>query len=189
VSRGSAATRLLTVALFIAYPALVWFAFSRGSARSAALWLLALAAPLTILSLRQRATQVARTLGAAPFLTVGALVLTALFDTAEFVLAVPAAVNGLFLLAFASTLRPSAMPMVERFARLELDAPSPAQLAWCRRWTQIWSVYFALNGLVCGLLAWLAPLRVWAVYCGLVAYVFSGALFAAEYLGRRRRFG
>lgn len=186
---GAGAARLALGGLLVLYPPLVWYALSRGSAQSGALWLLAVAVPLALLAQRRESVRVARILGAAPFATVGALVLAATLDRAEFLLLVPTAINAVFLLAFGVTLRPGAMPMVERFARLSLSDPSPEQLAWCRLWTWIWCAFFVANGTLAGLLALLAPLDVWAFYAGFLAYLLSGSLFAVEYLLRRRRFG
>lgn len=186
---GAGAARVALGLLLLLYPPLVWFALSRGSAQSGALWLLALAVPLALLGQRRESVRVARILGAAPFATVGALVLAAVLDRAEFLLLVPTAINAVFLFAFGITLRPGAMPMVERFARLHLSDPSPAQLHWCRTWTWIWCAFFVANGTLAGLLALFAALETWAFYAGFLAYVLSGSLFAVEYVLRRRRFG
>ena len=100
----------------------------------------------------------------------------------------PVAINALLLLTFGWTLRRGAMPMVERFARLQLDDPTPAQLAWCRLWTWIWCGFFVWNIVVATVLAVAAPLAWWATYNGLISYVLMGGLFATEFLMRRRRF-
>ena len=46
-----------------------------------------------------------------------------------------------------------------------------------------------LNGGVAAVLALAAPLSVWALYTGLIAYLLIGLLGATEYVIRKRRFG
>src|SRR6185436_7648546 len=53
---------------------------------------------------------------------------------------------------------------------------------------RIWCLFFALNGSTALLLALAAPLAWWTLYNGLIAYLLIGALFATEWILRRRRF-
>ena len=84
-------------------------------------------------------------------------------------------------------------PIVERFARMQdphlaAGPDGPAKQRHCRQVTQAWCVFFVLNGLVAGVLAFAAPTRVWAIYSGGVAYALMGAMFAGEYVLRKARF-
>lgn len=97
----------------------------------------------------------------------------------------PAAANAGMLLLFGITLRqpPS---MVERFARLrEPDLPA-AGVAYTRRVTQVWCVFFVFNGAIAAWTALAASRAAWAAYNGFIAYLLMGALFAGEWIVRRR---
>jgi len=60
---------------------------------------------------------------------------------------------------------------------------------YCRAVTAVWCGFFALNGAVAAALAALAPRAWWAAYAGGASYLLAGALFAAEYVVRKSRFG
>jgi uncharacterized membrane protein len=97
----------------------------------------------------------------------------------------PVIVNAAFFVAFGYSLivPPS---MIERFARLnEPELPEPA-VAYTRRVTQVWCVFFVLNGFIAFVTAvWASP-GVWWLYNGFIAYVLMGLLFIAEYWLRNR---
>jgi uncharacterized membrane protein len=188
-ARWPAAARVAGVVLAVLYPPIVWFALTRFGPRGAALTLLACVLVVALVARPRRAVRAARTLGVLPFVTAGALGLAALLDAGGLVLAVPAFAHLLFLVTFGATLRPGAMPMVERFARLELTDPTPAQLAWCRMWTWIWCGFFAANAAVVVWLAAANAIDAWAFHTGFLGYVLCGVLFAVEFVLRKRRFG
>ena len=71
--------------------------------------------------------------------------------------------------------------MVERFARRrEPDLP-PQSVTYNRRVTQVWCVFFALNGGMALVTALWASAATWSLYNGFVAYLLIGVLFAGEY--------
>ena len=97
----------------------------------------------------------------------------------------PVLVNLLLLITFAYTLLfpPS---MVEVFARMrEPDFPEVA-VAYTRRVTQVWCVFFVLNGLAAFVTAIWASEAIWSLYTGVISYFLMGAIFCAEYLYRVR---
>ncbi|MCA3235157.1 MAG: hypothetical protein INH06_23100, partial [Cupriavidus sp.] len=97
----------------------------------------------------------------------------------------PALVNAVMLVIFATSLRfgPSA---VERLARLrEPDLP-PSGVAYTRRVTQVWCLFFVCNGTIAAITAFAASDRIWALYNGAIAYGLIGAMFAGEWLVRQR---
>jgi uncharacterized membrane protein len=74
--------------------------------------------------------------------------------------------------------------MVERLARLrEPDLP-PEAIGYTRHVTQVWCVFFALNGSVALITALWASPATWWLYNGLIAYLLMGLLFAGEYFTR-----
>jgi uncharacterized membrane protein len=179
---------MLAAVALVAYPLLVWVGLTRGSPRRLALVLLAVLLPAIVIRMRASTSRL-RGLALLPLVTVAALLITAVLDTAGLVLFVPLAINALLLAGFGSTLRAGSQPLIERLARLQQPALSAEQQQWCRLWTWIWCAFFVLNGGTALGLALAAPLSWWAVYNGLVAYGLMGALFAVEWLLRRRRFG
>ena len=63
-------------------------------------------------------------------------------------------------------------PMVEVFARRMGETLDARGVAYCRRVTVVWTVF--------------ASYETWALYNGVLAYLMMGALFAGEWLFRRR---
>ena len=118
----------------------------------------------------------------------GALVLVIVSSVANQILPLklyPVLVNAMMLGVFATSLRhpPSA---IERIARLrEPDFP-PEAVAYTRQVTQVWCVFFVVNGSIALITAIWASDRVWAAYNGLVAYLLMGLLFIGEWLVRQR---
>jgi uncharacterized membrane protein len=97
----------------------------------------------------------------------------------------PAAMSfGTFLVFGASLLHPPSM--VERFARLREPGLPPEGVAYARRVTQVWCVFLGINGLAALYTALVSSRETWALYNGFVAYLLMGALFAGEWLVRRR---
>jgi uncharacterized membrane protein len=97
----------------------------------------------------------------------------------------PVGVNALMLALFGASLAhpPSA---VERLARLRDPNLPPKAVVYTRQVTQVWCVFFALNGLMALATAVWASDAVWTLYNGFIAYVLMGALAGIELLVRRR---
>ncbi len=188
MSLWSAVLRVVGAIALLFYPVFVWLGLSAGSARHVALVLLLVMAPALVLRLRQSARQAVRGLAAVPLSIVAVLAVAAVLDAHDLILAVPVCTNAVLLVAFGSTLRRGSMPMIERFARLTEKDLGPEQQAWCRLWTKAWCAFFVANGATAAALAALAPRSWWALYNGLVCYGLIGAMFALEWVLRRRRF-
>jgi uncharacterized membrane protein len=96
----------------------------------------------------------------------------------------PVAVNMGLLAVFAQSLfKPPSI--AERIARLREPLLPPAAVVYTRHVTLVWCAFFVING---GIAAWLALAGTdaeWAMYCGGIAYVLAGLLFASEYLVRQ----
>jgi uncharacterized membrane protein len=100
----------------------------------------------------------------------------------------PVVMNAAMLGMFgASLFRPQTV--IERIARLREPNLSEAGVRYTRGVTKLWCGFFVVNGTVALLTAWYAPDRVWALYNGLIAYMLIGALFAGEWLVRRKMRG
>ncbi len=97
----------------------------------------------------------------------------------------PVMVSAVLLLVFgASLLRPPSV--IERIARLSDPHLAPEGVAYTRKVTLVWYVFFAVNGtLALATVLWGSD-ELWLFYNGLLAYVLMGGLFAAEWLVRQR---
>jgi len=103
----------------------------------------------------------------------------------------PVLVNAALLTVFAySLIAPPSM--IERLARLhERNFPSAA-ISYTRRVTQVWCLFFAINGAIALYTALFASMAQWSFYNGFLAYLLMGLLFAGEYCARwhfKRRHG
>ncbi|MDR1311487.1 MAG: hypothetical protein LBK01_06395 [Burkholderiaceae bacterium] len=76
--------------------------------------------------------------------------------------------------------------VIERIARIKEPHLSEPVIRYTRRVTQVWCVFFTLNGTVSLLTVLFAGDKVWALYNGCIAYIMIGLLFAVEYLFRWR---
>lgn len=97
----------------------------------------------------------------------------------------PVLVSLMLLAVFAGSLF-HGMPVVERLARLrEAELPGHA-VAYTRRVTEAWVLFFAANAAVAAVLTLWAPRSWWLLYNGLIAYMLTGLMFAVEWLIRQR---
>lgn len=189
--------RVVTVALTVAYPVIVYAAIRAGREAWALAALLALAALGAVASWHPRPRANSNTTAPRPWRSIAPSIVTVvvlvglvrLTGDRRLLLALPVVVNLAMFVFFARTLAAGQMPMIERFARLvEPNLDSPKQ-AHCRQFTKVWCGYFVLNAVVAGGLALGGALGAWAVYTGLVSYLGMGLLFAAEMTLRVWRFG
>ena len=170
-------TELVTGVITLLYPLLIWCAHGTLQPRLLALLLLAVVA-LRLLHFKLQARYRWLSLGAL------ALALAALWwDVLLPLKLYPVMVNlGMLCLFGASLLQPQSI--IERLARLrEPDLPAFA-VAYTRRVTQVWCVFFAGNGLISlGLAIW-ASAALWSLYTGVISYLLMGLLFGGEYVLR-----
>lgn len=170
------AAAALVVLATVAYPFVVWFGMTRFEPRWLALLLLALVAA--------RAWVLRDRLWLSAAFGAGVLVLAGFIANHGLPLKLyPALVNAMMLGTFLVSLRypPSA---IERLARLrEPDLP-PEGVQYTRRLTQVWCLFFVLNGSLALYSALAMSDAAWALYNGFIAYLLMGGLFAGEWLLR-----
>jgi len=177
---------ILQILAAIIYPILIWAALRHLEPRSIALSLLALVALRVALLGPTRLVRYARATWA-PIAAAGTVAVVAAGTNSELVLLLgPSLISFALLAAFAVSL--AGQPLVERLARVQAPALSVAEVAYCRRVTQVWCAFLLGNGLVALALALRGDLESWAAYTGLGAYALIGLLFAGEYLYRHWRF-
>ena len=177
----------LQALLGLAYPFLVWTGLSRFEPRSVGLFVLAFF--VLRLALQQPGRlRVALHSFARPALVIGLIMAAVIgWNDARGLLLLPVAISLGFLATFLGSLR-SGPPMIERFARLQVDTLYSAEVAYCRRVTWVWCGFFVANASLAGALALWGSTRNWALYTGFLSYIAMGTLFAAEYIYRHARF-
>jgi uncharacterized membrane protein len=113
--------------------------------------------------------------------------LSAALNNQEFILYLPALTSLVLLFSFALTLvRPPSA--VESFARASVPNLTADEAAHCRRTTEVWVVFFLINGFIAFWTARWGSLKAWALYNGFLTYIAMGALFSAEFIYRHWRF-
>ena len=170
---------VFTVSITLLYPFFIWIARGHIEPHWLACLLIAVAAT------RLASLKIG---GIARWSIAGTLVLAvaAIWSNALLPLKLyPVLVNGGLLVAFGYSLL-SPPSIIERFARLrEPDLPDVA-IAYTRRVTQVWCVFFVINGAIAlGTALW-ASEAVWSMYTSVISYGLMGLLFGGEYLFRRR---
>jgi uncharacterized membrane protein len=83
-----------------------------------------------------------------------------------------------------SLLRPPTV--VERIARLQHPELPLEANSYLRKVTMAWLGFFLINASISAATAFSGSMRIWTLYNGLVSYLAMGALFAGEFLIRRR---
>ncbi len=169
----------------LGYPLMVWYGLSRFQIRPFALIMLAVLLPLHLRRLRLDRTQLLRMLPA-PLAIAALLILAAIVEDHRFVLGLPVMINLVLLVGFGSSLR--SMPLIERFARMQVDDLPADEVAYCRLITWLWCGFFLLNAAIALALVLGGTLEMWTLWNGLLAYVTLGLLFGVEYLFRTWRF-
>ncbi len=172
--------------LVASYPIAVYVGLTRFSARGLGFLLAGLLLPGLIAKLWRAPREELWIVLRLPLSVLALLAAAALFDDARFVFALPVLINLVLLAQFGGSLRGT--PLVERFARLQKASLSPVQVAYCRAVTKVWCGFFALNALTSAALALWAPLWLWTLYNGMLAYVLIGILATGEYVLRKFRF-
>ena len=174
---------VLVAAVVLVYPLIVYFGVQVFEPRFLALILIVLLC-LRLFLLAERALlrlQAWVVVGAFSCIAVLAIILNDIVSLKFY----PVLVNGSMLAAFAYSLRhpPSA---IERVARLTQPDLPPSGVAYTRRVTQVWCLFFIFNSAVAFYTALFASMDVWVLYNGFIAYILMGLLFAAEWLVRQR---
>ena len=172
-------TAIAGCALVVLYPVFIYFGLNLFDPR----WLsLVLIAAVGLRCLGPRLPQ--------PFLLAFAVALfttcsLTLLSGAEWGLFIyPVLVNGLLCVLFVTSLwrGPS---VIETLARLSEPDLAPSGVAYTRKVTWVWALFFALNGTIAAMTITLGR-EWWALYNGFIAYLLMALLFSAEWWVRRR---
>jgi len=75
--------------------------------------------------------------------------------------------------------------LIERMARLSGKTITPISKQYTKKLTAIWSVLLCINALIALYLTYFSSTQAWALYSGLIAYIFFGLFILAELVYRR----
>ncbi|EHR6002949.1 hypothetical protein V8038_001175 [Vibrio parahaemolyticus] len=95
----------------------------------------------------------------------------------------PVVVNVCMLCVFAFSLE-QPQSIIERLARLQEPELPPSGVAYTRKVTMVWCVFFVLNAAF-ALYTCFLPVKIWTLYNGLISYLLAGSLFAGEWIVRQ----
>lgn len=183
-SRTLPVIKVMAGALLLAWPFLVWFGLTYNSLH----WLLPLMALLLVFRVRQArhaAGPMRFVIQSAALAGIVLCVTSALLKSHQLLLFYPVVINLVMLCVFGGSLF-TTMPLVERLARLQHPDLPPQGVRYTRRVTQIWCVFFILNGSVALFTALRGDMPLWTLWNGMIAYVLMGTLMAGEWLVRRQ---
>ncbi|TDV66048.1 hypothetical protein [Pseudomonas sp. LP_7_YM] len=175
-------SRLIGVMLVLAgvlYPFAVYFGMAHVAPWQFALLLGALWAARALTGERRPGSL------AMALVAIGFCLMLGVFDSPQLLRWYPVLISGFMLTLFGLSLM-RGMPMVERLARLADPELPEVAIRYTRHVTQVWCVFFLLNGTMAAALTLWAPLSWWALYTGLIAYGLMGILFAGEWVIRQR---
>ncbi|WP_286037753.1 hypothetical protein [Enterobacter quasiroggenkampii] len=170
--------------MLLAWPFLVGFGLAHNSLQ----WLLPVMAMVLLLRLRQaqRNTSPMRYVVQCVALA-GIALCTAsyLLKAHQWLLLYPVVVNLVMLAVFGGSLW-TAMPLVERLARLREPNLPPEGVRYTRKVTLVWCGFFVGNGTMALFTVLHGDMHLWTLWNGMVAYILMGMLMAAEWLVRQR---
>ncbi len=95
---------------------------------------------------------------------------------------VVASICGLCVFAWSLVKPPS---VIEILARLREDTLPPEVVAYTRKVTMIWCLFFVINAGIAGLSVASGDMAFWTLYNGLISYVLMGVLMGGEWLYRK----
>ncbi|OOQ71268.1 DNA gyrase subunit B [Vibrio parahaemolyticus] len=95
----------------------------------------------------------------------------------------PVVVNICMLCVFAFSLK-QPQSIIERLARLQEPELLPSGVAYTRKVTMVWCVFFVLNAAF-ALYTCFLQVKIWTLYNGLISYLLAGSLFAGEWIVRQ----
>lgn len=169
--------KVFKILIFIAYPLLIFWALKNGIQPRFVSILIFIAAIFQFSS------------GKIPLLkNVTAICLVVLIICLwllnnDFFLKLYPVIINLSLLAFFGLSLKYGPPVAEKFARLKNQELSARAIAYCRKVTMVWCVFFIINGGL-ALASCFLPINVWVLYNGLIAYILIGSLMAGEFCFR-----
>ena len=167
------------IILSLCYPFIVYFGLQRYEAK------ILLPVLLMLLGLRWLAVGQKAERKVVIVAVSGIIIITLIWGNQLGLKFYPVMMNLGFLIIFVSSLY-SPRSIVERMARLQ-DPDLPAHaIAYTRKVTIVWSIFFLINGSIAMFTALFATEKTWMLYNGFIAYILIGLLAVGEWLIRQQ---
>ena len=171
------------VILLLLYPVLIYFGLNYFSPAQLGLFFLILFI-IRILVTRTKSRAARWQLIFAVVIGGTLAILTAIFDSREYLLWYPVGMSVAFFIIFtASLIFPPTV--IEQLGRSYNKNFPEAAVSYTRKVTIIWATFFGLNIFVAGWTVLYASLETWTLYNGLISYMIIGVLVGAEILIRK----
>jgi len=175
--------KVIIVVFLLLYPLLIYFGLNYFSPSQLGLFFLALfAIRIIFLKTKSKAARwqmiFAMTIGG----TLAAL--TWVYDSEEYLLWYPVALNMAFFLIFAvSIMFPPTV--IEQIARTSHKEFPESAVAYTRNVTIIWTVFFVVNSIIAAWTVLHGSMEIWTLYNGLISYLVVGSILGLELLVRK----
>ena len=174
---------VMVTGLLLAYPFGVYYGVRYLEPRYIGLIVLLLVGARFLLARRHLEQPAVNSLIPSTIVVALLCVLLLIFNQVTLMYLKPVLVNLVMLLTFGySLIYPPTI--IERFARLSMSVLPPEAVAYTRKVTLVWCLFFLLNGLMAAYTGLFTSLEFWTLYNGFIAYLMIGILLAAEYLIR-----
>ncbi|WP_431224925.1 hypothetical protein ACQ86O_08870 [Serratia sp. L9] len=183
-TRSLKGVQWVTAMILLAWPFIVWFGLANNSLH----WLLPLIAVLLIFrvcQIRSKPGPMRLVMQSVALAGIALCIVSYLLKAYQLLLFYPVAVNLVMLIVFGGSLW-SAMPIIERIARLRDPQLPSSGVIYTRRVTQVWCVFFILNGSVALFTVLYGDVRLWTLWNGMISYLLMGMLMVCEWLMRCR---
>lgn len=175
--------QVLTALAVIGYPFAVYFGLNYWGTGVLAPLLIVLFASRLVLA-RGKLRQLSWLMKAFAMLGILLALASWLLKQNHWLLYYPVIVSLLLLALFShSLLNPP--PIIERLARLtEPDLP-PAGVRYTRKVTQVWCLFFIINGSIALFTCLYGDIALWTLYNGAISYFLMGILMCTEWIIRK----
>lgn len=140
---------------------------------------------LRLLTLRNKSQQLAGFGKLSAIIGISLVLISWIFKQNQLLMYYPVAINVLLLILFSHSLK-QPQTIIERLARLsEPDLPTHAIL-YTRRVTQVWCIFFIINGVIALITCLIGDMALWTLYNGGISYLLMGLLMAFEWCIRQK---
>lgn len=174
---------VLSAVVLLAYPFAVYFGIEQYGLSTVGILLIAALGIRLISVQRSQLNELKSVARLSALIGISLVSLGVLFKQHGWLTFYPVVVNLCMLLVFASSLK-QPQTIIERLARLQHPDLPASGIAYTRKVTQVWCVFFTFNGLF-ALYTCFHSLELWTLYNGLISYLLAGSLFVIEWVVRQ----
>ncbi len=114
---------------------------------------------------------------------IGIALITVVAGAQQGLLLYPVLVNAGLLAIFGSSLF-ARQTVIEKLARIKEPDLPPEGVAYTRRVTQVWCVFFLANGVASAAITIWGTEQLWMIYNGFISYILIGLLVVGEWIVR-----